>query len=178
MVRASFEKNCRYLYGSMLQNRGPFESSTVNNRLRFERFTNDYCDDIKILETSLKNPIDDWDGSKPLFLLAQLDSWNRRPGGNVAVANLVEFADQLQESYPDYKIEFVRADHWFSLYNEANGLPFDLCMSGATTVTSSDGGDPSKAVNGSATTYHRIFAYLFLYSFGVIPISCRNAFVK
>lgn len=37
-------------------------------------------------------------------------------------------------------MEFVRADHYFNLYNEANSLPFNLCMSSETSVRS---GDPS-----------------------------------
>ena len=160
MVRASFEKNCRHLYGVTLQDRGPFESATVNNRLRFEKFTNDYCDDIQILEKTLKKHIDLWDGNKPLFVSAQIDSWNRKVGGNVAVADLVKFASQLKADYPDFNMEFVRGDHWFSFYNETNELPFNLCMLLSTKITSPDG----KCIELDFGKEHKINRYVIRYA--------------
>ena len=44
---------------------------------------------------------------------------------------LIELQEQMKRDFPG-KVEFVRADHYFNLYNEAQGLPFNLAMSAAT----------------------------------------------
>jgi hypothetical protein len=58
----------------------------------------------------------------------------------------------MDEKYPG-KVAFVRADHYFNLYNEAHGLPFNLAMSPMTSIRSSDETESAeRAADGTPAT--------------------------
>jgi hypothetical protein len=83
----------------------------------------------------------------PLFLSYQVAIWNEMKPDRI-----VELAESIRETHGD-KVAFVRADHYFNLYNEAHGLPFNLVMSDRTTVKSSDETESSKhATDGTVAT--------------------------
>lgn len=152
--RAAYEENARYLYGATVQDfpadwgggYSNVQAGAVNN-LYFERQTKCYVKEYNDLLSSISGKVDSWNGSSPLFLTYQASVW-----GNVKVADINRLADELYEKYGD-KVEFVRADHYFALYNEANGLDYNLCMDDSTTVTASVSEDDVAALrDGSAYT--------------------------
>jgi GxGYxYP putative glycoside hydrolase C-terminal domain/GxGYxY sequence motif in domain of unknown function N-terminal/F5/8 type C domain len=137
MQRNSYEKNCRNLYGATVQNFKDVPAvagGVENNRLRFDKLVVPYAGSFEHISGSLNREIQRWDGKSPLFLSYQVDVW-----GEMRADKIVELQEKLNRDFPG-KVQFVRADHYFNLYNEANGLPFNLCMSSKTSVRS---GDPS-----------------------------------
>jgi len=135
MQRKSYEKHGRNLYGMTVQNFKDVRSvagSVENNRLRFDKLVIPYAGSYDHINGSLTHEIQRWDGKLPLFLSYQADVW-----GQMRPDRLVELHDKLSQQFPN-KLEFVRADHYFNLYNEANGLPYNLCMSSTTAVRSGD----------------------------------------
>ncbi|MEO5915857.1 MAG: discoidin domain-containing protein [Luteolibacter sp.] len=143
MQRRSYEKNCRHLYGATVQNFKDVPTvagGVENNRLRFDKLVVPYAGSFDHIHGSLVKEIQRWDGKSPLFLSYQVDVW-----GEMRANRIVELHEQLQREFPD-KVEFVRADHYFNLSNEANGLPFNLCLASTTTVKS---GDPAASADAA-----------------------------
>lgn len=136
MHRASYEKNVRNLYGATVQLFSGSSSvvpSIENNRVRFDRLLTAYASTYTAIRDSLNTQINAWNGSAPLFLSAQVSIW-----GEMKPNRIVDLCNELNALHPG-KLEFVRADHYFALYNQANNLPFNLSMSAQTTVTGSPG---------------------------------------
>jgi hypothetical protein len=132
MQRASYTKHCRNLYGATVQNFRDVRSvaaSVENNRVRFDKLVIPYASTYEHLHSSLAREIRRWDGKSPRFLSYQADVWHE-----LKPDRLVQLHDHLMEEFPD-KVKFVRADHYFNLYNQANGLPFNLCLSDKTRAT-------------------------------------------
>lgn len=150
MQRASYERHGRNLYGATVQNFRDVPAvagSTENNRVRFDRLVIPYTGTYDHIHRSLTEQINRWTGESPLFLAYQVDIW-----GEMKPARIVDLHQALQKEHPG-KFEFVRADHYFNLANEAHGLPFNLAMSPQTTVTASDTTTrPELAMDGTPTT--------------------------
>ena len=150
MQRKSYEKNCRNLYGATVQNFKDVPSvagSVENNRIRFDRLVIPYAGSYEHIHGSLDREIKRWDGKSPLFLSYQVDVWSR-----MRVEKIVELHENLSREFPD-KVEFLRADHYFNLSNEASGVPFNLCMSSKTTVRSGDpSASPDPVTDGTPAT--------------------------
>jgi hypothetical protein len=53
-----------------------------------------------------------FDGNAPLFIVAQMSVW-----GRLSLNDLYEIEQEMKAKY-DGRVEFVRADHFFRLYNE------------------------------------------------------------
>jgi hypothetical protein len=80
-------------------------------------------------------------------LAYQVAVWNE-----MKPARIAQLADQIGETFPG-QVEFVRADHYFNLYNEAEGLPFNLALSANTKVRSDDGAPSAEhAADGTPAT--------------------------
>ena len=142
MQRKSYEKQGRNLYGITVQNFKDVPSvaaSVENKRLRFDKLVVPYAGSYEHIHGSLTSEIGRWDGKSPQFLSYQVDVW-----GQMNPARIVELRDNLDKQFPG-KVEFVRADHYFNLHNEANGLPFNLCLSSKTSVKS---GNPAANLDG------------------------------
>lgn len=147
MVREAYERNSRNLYGATVQNFRDVPSvagSIENDRVPFEKLRIPYGSGYDHIFGDMTSEINKWDGESPYFLSYQVDIWSElRP------EVIIEIHDKLNEQY-DGNVEFVRADHFFALYNEANHLPFNLAMSEDTTVTASDTTvDPKVTINGT-----------------------------
>ncbi len=147
MVREAYERNGRNLYGATVQNFRDVpsvEGSIENARVPFEKLRIPYGSGYDHIVGDMTTEINKWDGESPYFLSYQVDVWSElRP------EVIIEIHDKLNEQY-DGKVEFVRADHFFALYNESNNLPFNLAMSEHTTVTASDTTvDPNVTINGT-----------------------------
>lgn len=150
MHRASYERNVRNLYGATVQRfsgRSTVNPSIENGRLRFDRLVEAYSQNYANIRDALNTQINNWNGTSPLFLSTQVSVW-----GEMKPNRIVDLCNELNSRHPG-KLVFVRADHYFALFNEANNLPFNVVMSGQTTVTSSDtGSNPSLAGDGTAYT--------------------------
>ena len=148
MQRKSYEKHCRHLYGATVQNFKDVPSvrgSVENNRLPFDKLVIPYAGSKEHLGGSLVRQIERWDGRAPLFLSYQANIW-----GELKPDKLLELHDELNQRFPD-KVKFVRADHYFNLRNEADGLPYNLCLSPKTTVKAGIG-NPDPLTDGTPVT--------------------------
>lgn len=148
MQRDSYEKNCRDLYGATVQNfrdMPSVASSVAGDRVRFDKLKIPYAGSYDHMYGSLEREIRRWDGKSPLFLSYQGDIWHE-----LKPHRLVDLHDELQKRFPG-KVEFVRADHYFNLHNEAGGLPYNLSMAPETTVRAG-GGEADLATDGTPVT--------------------------
>jgi hypothetical protein len=148
MQRRVYEKHCRNLYGATVQNFKDVPSvrgSTEGNRIRFDKLVIPYAGSYQHISGSLVREIERWDGKAPLFLAYQANIW-----GELKPDRLVELHDTLTRRFSD-NVKFVRADHYFNLHNEANGLPFNLLMAPETTVKGGVG-DPDAVTDGTPVT--------------------------
>src|SRR5690606_101103 len=150
MQRASYERNCRSLYGATVHNFKDVPSVTASGekgRVRFEKLVIPYTGTYDHLRRSLLRELRRWDESSPLFLAYQVQVW-----GEMRPHRIVEIARELEERFAG-KVELVRADHYFNLYNEAHGLPFNLVLSRSTSVEAgSSRGDAERAIDGTPAT--------------------------
>jgi hypothetical protein len=144
-LRDSYEKNCRYLYGATVQDFGAgdaaglkVEGGVTNGRLWFAKHETHYEGRLPVVLADMTEKIEAWDRDKkePLFLSYQVQTWQFH------TPQLVELYEEINKKFGG-SVEFVRADHFFALHNEANGLPFNLCMNAKTRVT----------VNGDSTVF-------------------------
>lgn len=125
MQRAAYEKHGRNLYGLTVQNFKDVpavQGSVVNDRLRFDKLIIPYASTYEHLRRSLKNELSRWDERSPLFLAYQSSVWSE-----LKPARLVELCQEITDSMSN-KVAFVRADHYFNLYNQAHNIPFNLVM--------------------------------------------------
>ncbi len=148
MQRQSYEKHCRHLYGATVQNFKDVPgvaASVENRRLRFEKLVIPYAGSHEHLYGSLRRGISAWDGSAPHFLAYQVDAW-----GRLNPERLVELHERLNREFPG-KIRFVRADHYYNLRQQAERLPYNLCLS-PDTRASAGAGSADAATDGTPVT--------------------------
>lgn len=146
MPRASYSEQCRTLYGATVQNfkNVPSVQGTVENgRLRFDKLVIPYAH----IRSSLAREIRSWGGSAPRFLSYQVSIW-----GEMKADRIVELQEDLDREFPG-KVEFVRADHYFNLYNQTQGLPFNLVLSPKTSLRGgSSSASPDLVADGTSNT--------------------------
>jgi F5/8 type C domain/GxGYxYP putative glycoside hydrolase C-terminal domain len=133
--RKSYEANCRHLYGATVQNFKDVPSvagSIENKRVLFDKLVIPYAGSYEHMSDSLTEQIKGWSGHKPLFVSYQANIW-----GDLKPEKLIQLHQDIQKKFPG-KVEFVRADHYFNLHNQANSLPFNLTMLPNLAVDSSD----------------------------------------
>ncbi len=145
----SYASNCRYLYGVTREDWGfgdRLTTRTKQDRLAFVPNFPCYAPNTDRIYDQWKDIIASFDGSRPLFLAAQGESWKMGPE---SILRLKERLDSLSQG----NIVICRGDHFFTLYNEAEGLDFNLTMSGAIKITSSRSTTPAQcAADGSCST--------------------------
>jgi hypothetical protein len=150
MHRTSYEKNVRNLYGAtvhLFAGSSSVVPSIENNRIRFDRLLTPYASTYTAIRDTLNTQINAWNGSGPTFLSAQVSIW-----GEMKPNRIVDLCNELKALHPG-KLEFVRADHYFNLFNQASNLPFNLSMAAQTSVTgSAGGGNPNLARDGTPYT--------------------------
>jgi hypothetical protein len=142
----SYTDNCRYLYGLTYEDwtgshaDGTAQPIYINqNKMGFIPNNPPYTGEIKHMYSAWERYIKNWDGNSPLFYAAQGDAWFMTPD------NITKLSEQLNALAPG-KIEILRGDHFFALFNEANGLPFNLTLSKHLNVESSDASADAAAV--------------------------------
>ena len=142
-LRKAYEKNCRNLYGATVQNFKDVPSvagSVEDKRVRFDKLVIPYAGSYEHISGSLAREVRRWDGKGPHFLSYQVDVW-----GQMRARRIIELQEQMAKDFPG-KVEFVRADHYFNLYNEANGLPFNLTLSSGVAVSTGDSSESAAQV--------------------------------
>lgn len=116
--RQSYSSNGPDILGVTVQrfgNHGNVSGGVVNNMF-FDRLLAAYGGDYNGMKNTLSNQINNWNGNSPKFVSYQVSVW-----GNVKPNNIIDMYKELKQTYGD-KFEFVRADHYFELYYEANGI--------------------------------------------------------
>ncbi len=129
----TYTTNCRYLYGVTLEDwerSKPLQPIVKQNRLAFMPNHPCYASNIDDIYVRWEKKIKGFDGTKPLFMAAQGESWKMGP------ENIVLLKEKLEKLSPG-NIVICRGDHFFSLYNEANQFDFNLTLSPEMVVTSS-----------------------------------------
>ncbi|WP_158264899.1 discoidin domain-containing protein [Blastopirellula marina] len=121
--------------------------SVAGNRVRFEKLVIPYATTYEHLQQSLHAEIAKWDRNGPYFLAYQVNIWKE-----MKPRRIVRLMNELKQEFPE-QIEFVRADHFFNLSNQAHQLPFNLAMHPETQITASDdASDPKSAIDGTPNT--------------------------
>lgn len=148
--RATYEKHCRQLYGATVQNFRDVPSvasSVVGERVRFEKLVIPYATTYDHLQRSLREEIAKWDRNGPHFLAYQVNIWKE-----MKPRRILQLVNELQQEFPG-QIEFVRADHFFNLSNQAHNLTFNLALHPETQIAASDQtSDPKLAIDGTPST--------------------------
>lgn len=129
----TYTTHCRYLYGVTLEDwerSKPLQTIVKQKKMAFIPNHPCYASKIEDIYVRWEKKIKAFDGSKPLFLAAQGESWKMGP------ENIVLLKEKLEKLSPG-NIVICRGDHFFSLYNEANQLDFNLTLSPQMEVTSS-----------------------------------------
>lgn len=149
MQRASYEKHCRNLYGATVQNFKDVpavRASVVNRRVRFEKLIIPYASTAEHLQRSLTRELGRWNQDSPLFLAYQASIWSE-----LKPARLVELCRQISERMSN-QVAFVRADHYFNLYNQAHELPFNLSLAPDISVRASNAEHTQRVLDGTPST--------------------------
>lgn len=141
-----YTTQCRYLYGVTREDwerSAPFQTVIKQEKLAFIPNHPCYASKIEDIYVRWEKKIRDFDGSKPMFLAAQGVSWEMGP------ENIVRLKEKLEELLPG-DIVICRGDHFFTLFNEANDLYFNLTLNDNMVVNSSETATwPEYAANGS-----------------------------
>lgn len=129
--RNAYAENCHYLYGL-----------TVND-VDGTRSTKDYGGWLSIapqypwyepsaegVANHFNRDIKNFDGTAPIFVSGQVTVWDVGPD------KLIALEGKLDALSPG-NVHVVRADHWFSYYNEAHHLPFNLTLMEDMEITCS-----------------------------------------
>lgn len=143
----SYADNCRYLYGLTQQDwerqEGKIPHHRIQDKLAFIPNYPCYCNGVDVIYRMNRRDLRSFDGSQPLFLSAQGESWKMGPD------NIAGLKERFEELAPG-KVVYCRADHFFALYNEANGMDFNLTLQPEMTISSSLPDVPSdRAADGS-----------------------------
>ena len=125
---AVYAKNCHSLYGTTAHAFKPHLADIVSKtagNFRLQRLERGYTGNIDEVMW-LIGEVASQDGIH--FLSYQLDVWNA--GG---IPNIIAKAQATADANPN--VEFVRADHFFNLFQEANDLSYNLGLLKSTKVT-------------------------------------------
>ena len=130
----SYTKYCRYLYGVTQQDWemqiGKIPAYTKQNKMAFLPNYPCYADGPDVFVRMNRDTVAQFDGKRPIFLTAQGESWKMGPESMTILKNRLD-------SVSPGNIVVCRGDHFFALYNEANGMDFNLTLSSKMKITSS-----------------------------------------
>ena len=132
--RKAFADNCPYLYGLTINDyerqSGRLAYAVQSGWLPIAPQYPCYRGSVDEMAEFFNRDIKNFKGSAPMFVTGQADVWNLGPD------KLVALKDKLDALSPG-NVSIVRADHWFSYYNEARHLPFNITMLQDMEITSS-----------------------------------------
>ena len=162
--REIYTSEAPYLYGLTVHN---FTSDSLNsgytgvvNDMLIQQLTPGYfasnaegTTPLTDISGAIKNAVSylRYDGSAPVFVAAQVSVWAFH-----SVSDIVKLEQNLSEYYENIYgkdvVEFVRADHYYNLYYEANGLPYDLTLRSGLTASATSNSDEA-ALTTDGTPY-------------------------
>jgi hypothetical protein len=132
--RKAFAENCPYLYGLTINDyerqSGRLAYAVQSGWLPIAPQYPCYRGDIDGITDFFNRDIKNFKGTAPMFVTGQADVWNLGPD------KLIALKERLNTLSPG-NVNIVRADHWFSYYNEARHLPFNITMMQDMEITSS-----------------------------------------
>ena len=145
--RKAFADNCPYLYGLTINDyerqTGRLAYAVQSGWLPIAPQYPCYRGSTDEMAEFFNRDIKNFKGTKPMFVTGQADVWNLGPD------KLVALKDKLDALSPG-NVNIVRADHWFSYYNESKHLPFNLTLLEDMEITSSPARtNVNYAANGS-----------------------------
>ena len=145
--RKAFADYCPYLYGLTINDYekqdGRLSYAVQSGWLPIAPQYPCYRGDIDGITDFFNRDIKNFKGRTPMFVTGQAEVWHLGPN------QLIELRSRLDALSPG-NVNIVRADHWFSYYNEAKHLPFNITMLQDMTITSSPvKTDVNYAANGS-----------------------------
>lgn len=132
--RKAYADNCPYLYGLTI-NDWERQSSRLTTKVQSKWLPivplyPCYASGADVITDFFNRDITSFKGTAPMFVTGQATVWDAGPD------KLVALKTKLNALSPG-NVSIVRADHWFSYYNEAHHLPFNLTMLQDMTLSSS-----------------------------------------
>ena len=132
--RKNYAENCPYLYGLTINDwerqTGRLTGKVQSNWLPVIPQYPCYANGVDVITNFFKRDIKNFTGAAPMFVTGQATVWDAGPD------KLVALKQTLDELSPG-NVNIVRADHWFSYYNEAHHLPFNITLLEDMEITSS-----------------------------------------
>jgi hypothetical protein len=147
LQRKVYADNCSYLYGLTINDwerqAGRLTTKVQSDWLPITPQYPCYASGVDVITGFFKRDIQNFNGTEPMFVTGQATVWDAGPD------KLIALKETLDELSPG-NINIVRADHWFSYYNEAHHLPFNMTLLEEMEITSSPTKtDVNFAANGS-----------------------------
>ena len=145
--RKAYADNCPYLYGLTI-NDWERQDSRLTTKVQSKWLPITplypcYANSVNVITNFFNRDIKNFKGTAPMFVTGQATVWDVGPD------KLIALKDSLEKRSPG-NIKIVRADHWFSYYNEAHHLPFNITMLQDMEITSSSASTSvNYAANGS-----------------------------
>lgn len=145
--REAFVENCTYLYGLTINDwerqTGRLTSAILADKLPLVPLYPCYASGVDVITDFFNRDVKNFTGAEPMFVTGQATVWDAGPD------KLVALKQRLDALSPG-NVSIVRADHWFSYYNEAHHLPFNITMLEDMEITSSPARTSAKyAADGS-----------------------------
>ena len=131
--RRTYADNCPYLWltiNDWERQAGRLTSRVQSNWLPIVPMYPCYANGVDVITDFFNRDIKNFKGTEPMFVTGQATVWDAGPD------KLVALKDRLDELSPG-NVNIVRADHWFSYYNEARHLPFNITLLETMEITSS-----------------------------------------
>lgn len=132
--RRVFAQNCPYLYGLTINDwerqSGRLTTKVQSNWLPIVPQYPCYANGVDVITDFFNRDVKNFKGTEPMFVTGQATVWDAGPD------KLIALRERLDALSPG-NVNIVRADHWFSYYNEANHLPFNLALLQEMEITSS-----------------------------------------
>lgn len=129
-----YADNCPYLYGLTINDwerqSGRLPSRVQSKWLPITPLYPCYANSADVITDFFNRDIKSFKGDSPMFVTGQATVWDVGPDKLIALKNKL---DALSPG----NVNIVRADHWFSYYNEARHLPFNITLLQDMEITSS-----------------------------------------
>ena len=132
--RKAYAQNCPYLYGLTINDwerqNGRLTSEIQSDWLPITPQYPCYANGVDVITDFFNRDISNFTGAEPMFVTGQATVWDAGPD------KLIALRGKLDALSPG-NVNIVRADHWFSYYNEAHHLPLNITLLEDMEVTSS-----------------------------------------
>lgn len=129
--RNVYAENCPYLYGLTVNDvDGTRSAKEYGGWLCIAPQYPWYEPSAEGVANHFNRDIKNFNGTEPMFVSGQVTVWDVGPD------KLITLESKLNALSPG-NVNIVRADHWFSYYNEAHHLPFNLTLLEDMEITSS-----------------------------------------